>query len=148
MCGRNTVRESSHISFFCGGDPFWEVVRRPENTHEELTGLLEWPADLYPSFEWPLDLCLQSKITDIIFFQVPCGSMNILFASRIFLFIAGYRNLHTSGVFFSVICWSYLWTGISVTQSIGHKSCSLSCETTLLMLFCDRIESAKFLVTS
>ena len=46
MCSRNTVRESSHISFFCSGDPFCEVVRRLENTHEELTGLLEWPAGL------------------------------------------------------------------------------------------------------
>ena len=44
VCNRNKVRECSHISFFCGGDPFCEVVRRPENTHEELTGLLEWPA--------------------------------------------------------------------------------------------------------
>ena len=35
VCRRNTVRESSHISFFCGRDPFCEVVQRPENTHEE-----------------------------------------------------------------------------------------------------------------
>ena len=41
VCSRNTVRENSHISFFCSGYPFCEVVRRPENTHEELTGLLE-----------------------------------------------------------------------------------------------------------
>ena len=32
---KNTVRESSHTSFFCGGDPFCEVERRPENTHGE-----------------------------------------------------------------------------------------------------------------
>ena len=55
---RNTVRECSHISFFCGGDHFCEVVRRPENTHKgvELTGLPERPADL----------CLLSKIADLI----------------------------------------------------------------------------------
>ena len=46
VCYRDTVRESSHVYFFCGGDPFCEVVRRPENTHEELTGLLECPASL------------------------------------------------------------------------------------------------------
>ena len=37
----NAVTESSHISFFCGGGPFCEEVRQLENTHEELTGLLE-----------------------------------------------------------------------------------------------------------
>ena len=41
VCCRNTVRENSHISFFCGGDLFCDVVRRPENTHGELTGLLD-----------------------------------------------------------------------------------------------------------
>ena len=46
VCSRNTVRESSHISFFSCGDPFCEVVQWPENTHGELTGLLERPADL------------------------------------------------------------------------------------------------------
>ena len=43
---RNTVGESLHINFFCDGDPFCEVVQRPENTHEELTGLLEWTMGL------------------------------------------------------------------------------------------------------
>ena len=33
ICHRNTVRESSHISFFCDWDPFCEVVRQPKNTH-------------------------------------------------------------------------------------------------------------------
>ena len=87
VCSRNTVREreSSHIFFFCGGDPFCDVVQRPDNTQDELTGLLEWPADLSPWFQRLLDLCRQSKITDLILsFQVPCGNMNILFASRIF----------------------------------------------------------------
>ena len=110
MCSRNTVRYSSHTSFFCGGDTFCEVVRRQENTHEELTGLLEWPAGL----------CLPSKFTDLIFsFQVQCGNMNILFASRIFCLwpVIGTWILP----FFPVICWSYLRTEISVTLSIGNK---------------------------
>ena len=40
-----------------------------------------------------------------------------------FLFMAGYRNLHTS-VIFLVICWSYLQTEISIILSIGNKSYS------------------------
>ena len=50
--------------------------------------------------------------------------------------------------FFPVICWSYLRTEISVTLSIGNNSYSPSFETTLLMLSCDCIESAKFIVAS
>ena len=29
---RNTIRESSHISFFCSGGPFCEEMQWPENT--------------------------------------------------------------------------------------------------------------------
>ena len=105
--------------------PFCEVVRRPENTYEELTGLFEWPvglspslerpADPFPSFELPLDLCLQSKFIDLILsFQVPWGSMNILFASRIFLFVAGYQNLHTFVFFPGKLLI------LSVNGNVGH----------------------------
>ena len=38
---RNTVNDSSHISFFCGGEPILEVVQWPEDTEEKPTGLLE-----------------------------------------------------------------------------------------------------------
>ena len=69
-----------------------------------------------------------------------------------FLFMAGYRNFPTSAFIFSVICWSYLRTEISVNLSTGNNYIfailfyfSLSCEATLLMLSCDRIESAKFI---
>ena len=155
MCSSNTVRESSHISFFCAGDPFCEVVQGLENTHGVLTGLLERPADLTPSLEPPEDLCLQSKITDLtLSFQVPCRSMNILFASRIFLFMAGYWNLHTSG-FFPVLCWCYLRTEISVTLSIGNKLYSLHHILYFSFLWkhfvdviCVQIESAKLIVAS
>ena len=55
--------------------------------------------------------------------------------------------------FFPVISWSYLRTEMSVILSIGNKLhslhpslfFSLSCETTLLMLSCDCIESANFI---
>ena len=89
VCSRNTFRETSHISFFSGGDPFCEVVRRPENTHGELTGLLEWHACL----------CLQAKITDLIFFSSPMRIYEYPLRPRIFLFMTGYRNLHNSWVF-------------------------------------------------
>ena len=128
MCSRNTVSESLHTSFFCDRDPFCKVVRRPENTHGMFAWVTRWSLpslkgleNLSPSLERPADFCLQSKIRELIFsFQVPCGSMKILHASRIFLFMAGYRNLHTSG-FFPVICWSYLQTEISVTLSLVNK---------------------------
>ena len=130
MSEENWQRVCAYLSSVVG-DPFFKVVLRPENSHEELPGLLEWPACLSLRlrdqrtsplrFELPVNLCLQSKITNLILsFQVPCGSMNILFASRIFLFMAGYRNLHASG-FFPLICWSYLRKEISVTLSIGNK---------------------------
>ena len=53
---RNKVRESSHISFFCGEVPFCEVVRRPENTYGG--------AD---RFAWVTNgSLLQSKFTNLI----------------------------------------------------------------------------------
>ena len=126
----------------CAGDPFREVVRRPENTHEELTGPLEWPVGL--------SLCLRDQQTSpvrlsdqristfcphlILSFQVPCRSMNILFASRVYLFVGGNRNLHTS-VIFPVICWSYLRTEISVTLSIFLLSLYLFSSFLQYMLF-------------
>ena len=189
VCSRNTVRESSYISFFCGGDPFCEVVQRLENTQGELTGLLEWLAGLSTSLEWradlspsperPADLSLHLRDQQIspfawetsrslpflwetsrsqpsvqnyrpyIVFSSPMQKYERPLCLTYCLFMAGYQNLNTSILFFSVICWSYMWTAISVILSTGNKlHFSLSCETTLLMLSCDRIESAKFIVTS
>ena len=141
VCSRNTVSESSHISFFCGGGPFCEVVQQPENTHGELTGPLEWPACL----------CLQFKITDLtLSFQVPCGCMNILFAQVFFclwLVIGTYILLFFFRWFVGLIC-----VRKYVTLSIGNKLYSrhdlyfyFSCQTSLSMLSCDCIESAKFI---
>ena len=104
VCSRNTVRESLNISFFCDGNAFCYVVRRPENTPNMFAGVtcrslpsLERLTDPSLSLERPADLYLQSKFTDLILsFQVSCGSMNILFALDMFLFKVGYRNLHTS----------------------------------------------------
>ena len=67
---------------------------------------------------------------------------------RIFLFMDGHRNLHTS-VFFPVIYRSYMRTERSVILSTGNKlHFFLSCETTLLILSCNLIESANFIVAT
>ena len=149
---RNIVRESSHISFFCGGDFFCEVVRQPENTHGGANRFAWVTCGPPASIKWSAGLCLPSIITDLILsFQVPCGNMIIFFASRIFclwLVIGTYllpffpgnllilsangnicHSIHRQIIiFFAIIFYYYL-----------------SCETTLLMLSCDRIESAKFI---
>ena len=66
----------------------------------ELTGLLVWPADL----------CLLSKITDLI----------LSFESHVF---SVYGSLSELTYFrcFTVICWSYQRTDISVILSNGNK---------------------------
>ena len=162
MCSRNTVRESSVAGTLfvklCGGwrthTRIWQVCLSDQQVSPftwETSGPLPFvlrPLDLSPSLEWPVDLCLLYKFTDLLLsFQVPCGSMNILFASRIFLFVVDYLKLQTF-VFFPVFCWSYLRMVVSVTLSIENKLYSFSCETTFLVLSWDRIESAKFIVAS
>ena len=156
---RNTVRESLHISFFCGGDPFCEVVQQPENTHREADSLLEWPVDLSylawatsrsPLLTWVSSGFLLSvqNYRPYIVFQVPCKNMNILFTSRIFCLSLVIGTLHTS-CFFPEICWFYLQTEISVILSTGNKlPFSLSFKTTLLMLSCDCIQSVEFIIAS
>ena len=114
----NKVRESPHIYFFCGEDPYWEVVQRPENTRGA-DCLLERPAGP-TSLERPMGVCLCLSDHWISTFSPNFQTLYCLFKSQrkyehplhltyFFLFVAGYRNLHTF-VFFFVICWSYLRT--------------------------------------
>ena len=108
---------------------------------------LEGPADLYPSLEWPVDLCLQSKITDLILFfkfQAEVWASSSPHVFFCWLLVMGTYILP----FFPVICWLHPRTEICVTLSIGDKLHSLSGETTLLMLSCSHIESPKFIVAS
>ena len=65
VCSRNTDRENSHISFFCGGDPFFEVERQQKNTHEALTGLLERPE------------CLSLRLRDQRTFPINLSDLQI-----------------------------------------------------------------------
>ena len=124
MCNRNTVRESSQISFFCGGNPLYEVVRQPENTEGELTGLLDWlvalslrlrQVGLSPSFEQPIDLCFQSQnFRPYIVFSSPMRKYEHPLCLTYFS-IYGWLSELTYFPYFLVICWSYLRTEISVT---------------------------------
>ena len=127
---RNTVIESSHISFFCGGDPFlWSSATAGEHTRgaDRSTWAtsgslpsLERPADLSPSFDRPLDLYLQSKITDLIFSLK--SQTEIWTSSSPHVFLCLWLVIRTYILpFFLLICWSYLRTEISVTLSIGNK---------------------------
>ena len=89
--GIQSERVRTYLSSVAG-DLFCEVVQRLESTLDMFAWVtrrslpsLEKLKDLFPSLERPANLCLQSKITDLILsFQIPCGSMDTLFASRIF----------------------------------------------------------------
>ena len=141
---RITVRESSHISFFRGGDPFCELVQRSENTYRG-ADRFAWMTSGFLPFSWATSVSLPSvqNYRPYIVFSSPMREYEHPLRLMYFLFMAGYRNLHTS-FFVPVICWSYLQTEISGILTIILYF-SLSCETTLLMLSCDCIESAKFI---
>ena len=173
VCNSNTVRESSHIFFSCGRDPYCEVIQRPENTHEELTGLIEWPAGLSLRLREqrasPLRLRDQRtsplRLSDhwISAFSPELQTLYCLFKSHTevwtfslpHVYFCGWLSELTYFRFFAVICWSYLRTKISVTLSIGNKLYSSPSPfifsfqwPTLLMIYYDRIESANFIVAS
>ena len=117
----NTIRESSHISFFCDGDPFCEVVLRPENTHEKLTGLLEWPAGLSPSLERPGDLSFSPKLQTLYCLFKSHAEVWKSSSPHVFSVFGWLSELTYFRFCFPVICWSYLRTEISVTLSISSE---------------------------
>ena len=122
---RNTVRESLHISFFCGRDPFCEEVRRSENTHGG-ADRSAWEASRSLPFAWATSESLsQSIISDLILsFNSHVELWTCLF-THIFFVCGLLSELIHFRVFFPVICWSYLQTEIFVTVSIGSKFYSL-----------------------
>ena len=120
---RNTVRDTSHISFFCDGDAFsWSSVTAGEHTwyvclrNRRSLLSLESPADLSPSLEWPAGSpfawvssrslhfawatsgspFFSSKLQTLYSPSSPKGKYEHPLCLTYFLFIAGYRNLHTS----------------------------------------------------
>ena len=142
VCRRNTVRESSHISFFYGGNPYCEVVRLPEYTHEELTGLLEWPTGLslrlgdqrVSSFAWAASRSIPSVPKLQTLYCLFKSHAEVWTSSKPYVFFCLWLIIGIYILpFFPVICWSYLRTEISVTLSINYilrhpPFSSLSCE--------------------
>ena len=110
MWSRNTVRESSHISFFWCIAPFYEVVRRPEytlggaNMFAWVTSRFSlrlrdhWPSPLDLSDEWIS--AFSPKMQTLYCLSSPMRKYEYPLCLTYFWFIAGYRNLHSS-VFFS-----------------------------------------------
>ena len=122
---KNTVRESLHISIFCGRDPFCEVVRRAgEHTWESRQVCL---SDQQTSpFAWVASGSLFSvqNYWPCIVFSSLMRKYEPASSPTYFLFMAGYQNLLTWFFFFFfllVICWSYQQTEISVILSTGNK---------------------------
>ena len=108
---RNTVRESSHIFFFCGGDPFCEVVRLPQNTHggaDRFVWVTKGPPPSVLNYR------------PYIIFSSPMQKYELASSPTYFLFMAGYRNLHTTGVFFFGILLILSANG-NICHSIIHK---------------------------
>ena len=137
------------------GDPFCEVVRWLENIHEELTGLLQWPADLSSSLEWPADFFLHYSPKLQSLYCLFKSHAEVWTSSLLHIFFCLWLVIRTYILlvfwFFLLICWSHLQMEISVTLSIGNKSYSSLSSfifSTLLMLSCYCIESTKFIVAS
>ena len=112
---RNTVRESSRISFFCGVDSLCVFARRPVNTHGG--------AD---RFAWVTSRSLpQSKITDLILpfnFYAGIWTRPLAHVFSVYGWLSELTYFRFFWwLFFPVICWSYLQTEISITLSTGNK---------------------------
>ena len=110
MWSRNTVGESQHISFFCNGNPFCEVVRRQNTDQGE--DMLPWVTrKSLPS--------VQNYRTYVVF-SSPMREYETASSPTYFLFMTGYRNLHNSA-FFPGNFFILSANEISITLSIGNK---------------------------
>ena len=106
---RNTVKESSHISFSVVGI-LCVLERQPENTHKGADG---FPCVTSGSLSQP-------KITYLILsFNSHEEIWTHVFAYV--FFVNGWLSELIYFRFFPVICWSFLRTEISVTLSTGNK---------------------------
>ena len=141
MWSRNTIRESSHISFFCGKDPLCVLEWWPENIHDMFARVT---SRSLPSLERPEDLSFSPKLQTL--YCLFKSHVQVWTFSSLHIFFCLWLVIRTY-----IIRWSYLWTETSVTLSIGNKLYSLPSSFiffTLLMLSCDCIESPKFIITS
>ena len=134
MWSKNTNRESSHIFFFFGGDPFCEAVRQPENTRGRADRSAWVTSGSLPSVQ---------NYRLYIVFSSPMRKYEYPLSLKHFLFKAGYGKLHNSVLFFGNLL--ILFANGNIYHSIHRQQITFSpssCETTLLMLACNRIESA------
>ena len=135
MCSRNTLRESSHISFFCGGVPFCEVVQLSENIHDTFAwvtrrSLFAWENSRPLLFAWATSGSLpRPKLQTLYYLSSP---LNTPLRRRIFLFMAGYRNLHTSGLFSGNLL--ILSTNVNICHSI-HRQQIIFSPSSFIFLF-------------
>ena len=152
MCAVGIVRECSHIFFFCGRDPFTEV----ENAHEVLTGLVEWPAGLSHRLRdqrtSPPRLCdhlispSSPKLQTLYSRSRPKQEFENPLCLMYFLFMAGYRNSHTSfssGNFLILSLNGNICLSIQGNKLYFRHPPFLG--PTLLMLSCNPFDPAKFI---
>ena len=162
VCSRYTVRERErefvHISLlwpgpFLGssataGEHTWaRGTDRPACVTSRSLPSIKRPVDLSPSFEWPLDLCRHSKITDLVLFL---KSQAEIWTSSLPHVFSVYRNLHTSVFFGNLLILSGNGNNChSIHRNKLYPSPSSFIFSflwpTLLMLSCDSIEPAKFI---
>ena len=93
---------------------------RPENTYGELTGLLEWPVGLSLRLSDQRISAFSSKL-QTLYCLLKSHADTRMSSPPTYFSVYGWLSELTHFRFFSVICWSYLRTDISVTLSIGNK---------------------------
>ena len=156
MCvvGIQLENEFVHILLLWRGSFLWSSATAGEHTRGADRSAWVTSGSL-PLLERLADLSSVQNYRLYIVFSSPMRIYEYPLCQLILLFMAGYRNLHTS-VFFSgnLLVLSANWNichSIYRQWIIFSPSCFVflfPVKTTLLMLSCDRFESAKFIVTS
>ena len=155
MCVTETQsgRELAHIFLLWRGPLFLSSATAGQHTRgtdryawvtSRSLPSLEKPADLSSSLERPLDLCLQFKITDFIFSLKSQAEIWTSLCFTYFLFMAGYRNLLTSGFFFRLFV-DLICERKYLSLYKLYSSPSSSPVTNFVDVSCDRIEHAKLI---
>ena len=143
VCSRNRFRERSHISFFCGWDPFpWSSATAIEHTQGVDISISVTSGSLL-SLERSVDLPLCLIYQLITAFSPKLQTLHCLLKYHaeewtssllhVFSVFGWFSELTYFRFCFLVICWSYLWTDISFSLSIGNKL--YSCHHILYITF-------------
>ena len=159
VCSRDTVRESLHL---WQGPFLWSSATTGEHTlhvclRDPQVSPFAWKTSGSLPFTWATSGSLLSVqiYRPLIVFSSPMQKYEHPLCLAYFSVYGWLLELTYFRGGGPVICWSYLQTEIFVTLSIGYKSYSLPSSfifsflwSTLLMLSCNCIESAKFIVAS